>query len=355
MPRNLIHYIINISKKYHIPIITSLLARDYMSYDENMNFGFLGGAYGMRIANLLATKKTDLLRCLGISLGYRQTGNREQFSLNKTIFRIDIEKYKNNRHMKGEIYYQIPLEEFIPLMNTITIPDFKEWYEVARNCRIIIKEFDYSNTYSLPNNIIEKISDYFESNSVCCVDVGQHMMWAAHSVHIRSNQRLLFSGGHGAMGYSLPAAIGACIHNKKRTFCICGDGSLQMNIQELQWVYREKLPVKIIVFNNRALGMIRFLQKDYFDNRFEGTSFNYNYESCVFYNVAKGFNIRAAQIYRLDEIEEYEEYLKDELPFLLEIVLSEDTNAYPKTYLGEKVYNQRPYLEKDVLQKLVEM
>ena len=88
------------------------------------------------------------------------------------------------------------------------------------------------------------------------MDGGQHMVWSYQSFHNQQGQKTLFSGGHGAMGYALPAAIGAYYATGKPVACICGDGAFQMNIQELQWVKRENIPVKMIVMNNEALGMM---------------------------------------------------------------------------------------------------
>ena len=166
---------------------------------------------------------------------------------------------------------------------------------------------------------------------------------------------MLFSGGHGAMGYALPAAIGAYYAIGKPVACICGDGAFQMNIQELQWVKRENIPVKMIVMNNEALGMIRHLQRDYFDCVFADTSDGSGFSSCAFADVAKAYGIPSKRIQR-EEVEDASgEFLEQNGPGLLEIMLENGTYAYPKTCLGEPIHNQQPYIPKQIFDELMEI
>ena len=130
-------------------------------------------------------------------------------------------------------------------------------------------------------------------------DVGQHMMWMAQSFNLKSGQKLLFSGGHGAMGYALPAAIGAYYGNGNPCLCVSGDGSFQMNIQELQWIVRENIPIKIVVMNNKCLGMIRLVQEDYIESRYEGVSEGNNYAACDFVKVAQAFHLKELLTWKL--------------------------------------------------------
>lgn len=155
------------------------------------------------------------------------------------------------------------------------------------------------------------------------------------------------------MGYALPAAIGAHYATGRPVACICGDGAFQMNIQELQWVKRENIPVKMIVMNNGALGMIRHLQRDYFDCLFAGTTDGCGFSSCDFRKVALGYGIQAERVWCDQAPETASEFLKGEGPMLLEITMEHGTFAYPKTCLGEPIHNQQPYAPKEVYERLL--
>ena len=180
-------------------------------------------------------------------------------------------------------------------------------------------------------------------------------MWVGQSLAVKKGQRILFSGGHGAMGYALPAAIGAYYYTGKPSFLIAGDGSFQMNIQELQWVAREHLPIKMFVLNNHVLGMIRFQQNDYFEGRYGGAARGFDYTPCDFVKVAQGYGIRSFQITDPDELDRLQDEMHSPDPVLIEIMLPDDTSAVPKTFLGKPVYNQRPYIPEDKLEWLIQL
>lgn len=349
-------YILNFARELKIPIVTSLLARDMMLCDEEVNFGYIGAAYGMRIANLMSYK-ADLLICLGISLCSRQIGtNKEKFAPNAEVFRIDIELPENNRKIKeNEKYYIMDVNYFIKhlyhIQNKIT--PFLEWFSVASECRKKLSIFDDEVLKDEANVYVKIISDMINEESVISCDVGQHMMWVAQSFLLKKKQRLLFSGGHGAMGFALPAAIGAYYVLNRVTYCISGDGAFQMNIQELQWIVRENLPIKIIIFNNRALGMIRFLQNDYFDGRFEGTTTEGNYKPCDFFKVGKAYGLCTYKVETPFQLVCLGDALINDKPTLIEVILPDNTNAFPKTFLGDEFYNQRPYLPDNLLIELL--
>ena len=147
----------------------------------------------------------------------------------------------------------------------------------------------------------------------------------------------------------------AILATGKPVACICGDGAFQMNIQELQWVKRENIPVKMIVMNNEALGMIRHLQRDYFDCVYADTSDGSGFSSCNFSDVAQAYKIPAKRI-QGEDVEKYAgKFLEQNGPELLEIMLEHGTYAYPKTCLGEPIHNQQPYIPKPIFDELMEL
>ena len=173
------------------------------------------------------------------------------------------------------------------------IGSYEEWLAVCQKIRKELWKVDDETPQRYPNRMIAYLSDQLSDTGAVAVDVGQHMVWSYQSFHNQQGQKTLFSGGHGAMGYALPAAIGAYYATGKPVACICGDGAFQMNIQELQWVKRENIPVKMIVMNNEALGMIRHLQRDYFDCVYADTSDGSGFSSCDFTDVAQAYGIPA--------------------------------------------------------------
>lgn len=348
--------ILDCARRHSIPVVTSLLGKDLVVNDDEVCFGYVGGAYGVRSANLITAKKADLLVCFGVSLVTRQTGTKvELFAPEATVIRFDIDPHSFEREVgKTSKNYCIDVRDVSPILSKLELKRFDDWFEVCCKCREVLTSFDDSLPERIPNKLIASISRYIPNNAVIATDVGQHMMWVAQSMPVKEGQRFLFSGGHGAMGYALPAAIGASYAPSfNSVFCVAGDGSFQMNLQELEWVAREQLPLKIVVLNNHALGMVRVQQKMYFNNEFEGTSVNYHYSVGSLSSIIRAYGIRAVDANLNTDFSAYKEQLSDDMPFALVIELPEDSFAYPKTILGNPIYNQSPFVPEDILNELI--
>jgi acetolactate synthase-1/2/3 large subunit len=173
------------------------------------------------------------------------------------------------------------------------------------------------------------------------------------SYNVRDNQRLLFSGGHGAMGFALPSAIGAYYKDCKPTVAVCGDGAFQMNIQELQWVKRENLPVTMIVLNNESLGLIQQQQDDFFQGNHFGSTAEGGYDTPSFKNIAEAYGIKAYSASSVQELEQVLGAIDKTSPALVEVHLDIKSKAYPKTYFGEEMYNQKPYIDKGLMDEIL--
>ena len=355
--------LLRFARERQIPVITSVLAKSVLSYDHPLNFGCIGGAYGHRYANMIANAKSDLILCFGISMCTRQIGTKvHEFAKNARIIRVDIDPYnlKRDIHEDGvnEVKLQAETGAVIRCLSekgSSVKKEFGDWLEICREIKENLQAVDDQTPERYTNRMIADFSDMLQDTSAIAVDVGQHMVWSYQSFKNREGQKLLFSGGHGAMGYGLPAAIGAYYATGRPVVCICGDGAFQMNIQELEWVKRENLPVKMLIMNNEALGMIRHLQRDYFDCLFAGTTDGCGFASCNFSKVADAYGIPSKRMW-CDEIKETApEFLEKEGPGLLEIMLEHGTYAYPKTCLGEPIHNQQPYAPKEVYEKLMSL
>ena len=353
--------LIRFARSRQIPIITSVLAKSVLAYDDPQNFGCIGGAYGHRYANMIANAKSDLLLCFGISLCTRQIGTKvNEFAKGAKIIRVDLDPYnlQRNIHENGENEIKILAETGTLIQALDKVPcreqeGISDWMVVCSEIRENLQAVDDALPERYPNRMIGELSDMLKDTGAIAVDVGQHMVWSYQSFKNREGQKLLFSGGHGAMGYALPAAIGAYYATGKPTACICGDGAFQMNIQELEWVKRENLPVKIMVMNNEALGMIRHLQRDYFDCLFAGTTDGCGFASCDFSKVAAAYGIPSCRMHCEDVKEEALQFMEGPGPKLLEVMLEHGTFAYPKTCLGEPIHNQQPYAPKSVYDHLM--
>ncbi|MCB5388123.1 thiamine pyrophosphate-binding protein [Blautia glucerasea] len=367
-----------LARQWKLPVITSVLEMSALPWDDPLNFGCIGGAYGHRYANMIANAKSDLLICLGISLCTRQIGTKvHEFAKNAKIIRVDIDQYNLQRNIHengmGEMKFCADAAEVIRLLaesaenakcardfakkyDNPAIYDFSDWLAVCKDIRTSLRAVDDATPERYPNRMIAALSDALTDTAAVAVDVGQHMVWSYQSFHNQKDQKLLFSGGHGAMGYALPAAIGAYYATGKPVACICGDGAFQMNIQELEWVRRENLPITMMVMNNHALGMIRHLQRDYFGQVYADTSEGSGFSSCSFAEVAKAYGISSVCMEAGQAAEKASTFLQGtQAPKLLEIRMEPGTFAYPKTCLGEPIHNQQPYIPKDVYERLLNL
>lgn len=336
-------------KKTQIPVITTLLGLDTVSYDNSQRVGFIG-SYGNRWANI-AFGECDLLIVLGSRLDIRQTGADTKFIENRKIYHIDCEKGEINNRVKGCKAIIADLKTFFKEFGKYAINEsfvFKEeWINQIndlKNSWPDTKELDVKGIN--PNIFMHSLSNKSQKAKAYLADVGSHQMWAAQSLELYHDQQFLTSGGMGAMGFSLPAGIGASIAlNKEPVIVIIGDGCMQINIQELQTIVRNKLPVKIVVMNNKTLGMIRQFQDSYFESRYQSTY--WGYDAPDFAKVAIAYGIEAKTIENSNEIEEAVDWFwsveNEDKPQLLQVMIDPHTNTYPKIAFGRPITEMEPF------------
>ena len=340
---------------FGIPIVTSMIAVDLNSYTKP-NFGFIG-VYGNRVANII-TSQCDLLITLGSRLDCRQTGaDLSEFAPKAKLIRVDIDSAElTNRIKNEELQICADLKDFlIALLLEFTqlSLSFNEWMEKCIKIISELRGFDFTEG----NLAVLKLSELIPAESIITTDVGQNQVWVAQSFHVQTKQRILFSGGYGSMGYSLPCAIGAAITDtSKNIYCFAGDGGFQMNIQELHMVYRLGLPIKIFIFNNQSLGMIRHFQEMYFDSKYSFTVRNEGYSSPCFTNIGQAYNIDSMLIDDIDNLPpQFYELLNSNKPALFEICISDRTYVYPKLEFGQPAYNQSPNLPEDIYKTIMQI
>lgn len=336
----------------NIPYMTSMISFDVLG-NHPLFFGFLG-ASGKRYANFIAAK-SDLIISVGSRLDIRQVGiNRANFAPDADIIRVDIDEGELEYKLHEDEYgFCMDAEDALRIMGSLSLEkDYSHWLSICNTIREKLAAFDMY----MPNILMRDISKLVQGNTIVTTDVGQNQVWTAQWFEIKNDQRVLFSGGMGSMGHALPAAIGAHFGSGGRTaVAICGDGGMQMNIQELQFIARDQLPVKIIVFNNNALGMIRHFQETYFDGRYFQTRPEGGFSSPSFSRIAEAYGIRGMEINSIEEIERCRDLLSDDAPALIEIKISGNTYEYPKLKFGNPNQDQEPAMDRELFEELMNL
>ena len=331
--------------------VASLKGSEKIIKTEN----YLGmiGAYGTRAANF-AVQECDLLIVIGSRLDVRQTGsNYKDFARKATIYQIDIDEHQlNNRviadkslHMDCHAFYKkFVLFKFDLFINA-------EWGELLTNKKHQTQVNEYSEFEFNPFDIFNLINQKFKGVPIQYVcDVGNNQMWAAHSIQLDSHQKIHHSGGLGAMGFSIPTSLGAQLASADPVVCFSGDGGAHLNIQELDIIAREQLPILVIIFNNNSLGMVKNFQDMYFEGRNQSTF--WPAYSCDFIKIAEGYNIKSTKIENIDQLSTaIEAFIQNRSPFFLEINIEAVKECRPRLSFGDTLDQQSPHIKPSIKDK----
>lgn len=335
-----------------IPVVHSLMAVDLLPAQHPCRVGMIG-TYGNRWANL-ALMRSEVLLVVGSRLDIRQTGSRtDAFKGDRTIFHVDCEAGEINNRVIGCRSIVAELSDFLPdlasalssLKSAGVAADRSPWLSEIDSLREQWPETaELANCRGInPNTFVHQLSRGSRDAAVYVADVGQHQMWAAQSLELEPQQRFLTSGGMGSMGFSLPASIGAALSvSGQPVVVIAGDGGFQCNIQELETIAHLKLPVKVVVMNNRCHGMVRQFQESYFDARYQSTYWGYSAPN--FANIATAYGICAHTISNPDEVEGALRWLWEDAsrPQLLQVMIDTLCNVYPKIAFGQPMSEMEP-------------
>jgi len=335
---NSIELLQQFSEKYNIPYVSSLMGLDSVNHNDEKYFGFIG-SYGNRWANQ-AMQKSDLLIALGSRMDVRQTGNNvSRFTNGKQIIRVDIDENELSGRINADFKIKSTISDFLKKMLEIDISrrsnDFINEIALLRKTRP--QEVENSKSIGFnPNTIVSQIPSMFPQTKGYIVDVGQHQMWAAQSLPMNFGQRFITSGGLGAMGFSIPASLGAASVDKSRWVVIVGDGCLQLSSAELQTLIHYEVPIAICLFNNHQHGMVAQFQEENMSSRFVGTRQGY---SCPdFIKLAEVYGFK--KTYRVTTFAEYDSIVKESSswgmqPVFIEFVISQDSKALPKMSIDD--------------------
>jgi len=328
------------AQKTNIPILTTMNGVDLAQ--DDLHIGFIG-THGNRIANMIINE-CDLIVSIGARLGIRQVGQfNEKFAPNADLVRCDIDEYELSRNIKvKEKKYHTDARDFLRMIMDEDVSDYSQWKSKCVEAKRFLSDFDKQ----FGNLVIEKISSLLPENPNISVDVGMHQCWCAQSLVLKGYEgRIHISGGYGTMGCGLPFAIGSCIaEGKKNVYCIVGDGGMQMNIQELETIRRESLPIKIFIINNRVLGKISETQHLNHNDRFANTTESSGYSVPHFEKIAEAYGIRSIALNSYKNLDAYSDWLIDQEACLIDIPVPENSLLTPKIQFETGMIN--PPLDK---------
>ena len=323
---NAVELVHSFVERTNIPLLTTMNGVDLAP--DKYHIGFIG-THGNRIANMILNE-CDLIISIGARLGIRQVGRyTANFAPHADLVRVDIDESELGRNIKpNERKYQMDARDFMQILMEEEVGDYSAWKEKCLAAKALLEEHDKQEG----NRAIEKIGTYLPENAQVSVDVGMNQCWCAQSLVLKGHEgRILISGGYGTMGCALPFAIGASISKQKGVvYCISGDGGMQMNIQELETITRERLPIKMFVLNNRVLGKISETQHFNHGDRFANTAASGGYSVPDFKKIAEAYGIKAAALASYDGLDQYQGWFTDNEPCLFDISLPETSFLTPK-------------------------
>jgi acetolactate synthase-1/2/3 large subunit len=330
-----------------VPVANSLQAVDALPYQHPLRIGLIG-TYGNRWVNL-AVGRSDLILVLGSRLDIRQTGSAiSAFQAGRTIYHVDIDEGEINNRLQGCKPFIAHLRPFLTgLVDAASKMQWKSRTDWVSEIDKLRKKWPDTLEVQAPginpNVFMHELSRTSKSATVFAVDVGNHQMWAAQSLELNKHQRFITSGGMGAMGFALPAAIGASFATGMPVVMIAGDGGMQLNIQELETVAQHHLPIKMVVLNNQSLGMVRQFQQSYFQERYPATCWGYSAPD--FSEVARAYRIDSFTVsdVRMLPVAFEKMWANPKDPFLLQVFVDVSANAYPKIAFGHPMTEMEPF------------
>ncbi|MBI5598138.1 MAG: biosynthetic-type acetolactate synthase large subunit [Deltaproteobacteria bacterium] len=333
-----------LARKLDIPVTTTLMGLGGFPGTDPLFMGMLG-MHGTYAANMAVTN-TDCLIAVGARFDDRVAGNIDEFAPYAKIIHIDIDPTSISKNVAVDIPIvgdvKSVLREFLKLPRAATgLKAFKkgvtDWHgqisEWRRTHTLTVKQ-DMKGRIK-PQYVIERIYKITGGDAVISTEVGQNQMWTSQFFRFASPRTLLTSGGLGTMGYGFPAAIGAQVAFPDKTVIdIAGDGSIQMNIQEMATAVQEKLPVKVAILNNRFLGMVRQWQEFFYDKRYSYTCIGNRPDFVKLAEAYGAVGLRATKPSEVDGVIKKALKVKDR-PVLMDFVVDAAENVYPMVPSGQ--------------------
>jgi len=326
--------------KTKIPTAVTLLGKSAIREDNPFYVGMVG-MHGNYAPNVL-TNEADLIIAAGMRFDDRVTGDISRYAKNARIIHIDIDEAELNKNVETDLAIHADIKDFFKQITPkvhIQVEDewrkkFKDLREIE-NAKVIKKECSPVHGKLRAGEVINMLSEKTRSDAIVVTDVGQNQMMGARYFQFAHPNSLITSGGLGTMGFGLPAAVGAQVGQTDKTVLLfTGDGGFQMTSQELGTIFQHNLPVKIVIFNNNFLGMVRQWQQLFNEKRYAETEM----PTPDFPLLAKAYGIESNLVTERKDLDKsLDEMLKHEGPYLLEIKIEKEANVFPMIYPGQAV------------------
>ncbi len=334
--------LLELAETLQAPVTTTLMGMASFPTRHPLSLGMLG-MHGTYYANMAVTN-SDLLIALGARFDDRVTGKISTFAPHAKIIHVDVDPTSIKKNVRVDLPIVGDLRDVLQKMNkklaehkdetALAKETLKSWHEEIAAWRSEQPmKYRSSKTEIKPQFVIEKLRELSDDDAIITTEVGQHQMWTAQFFDFTQPRTFLTSGGLGTMGYGLPAALGAqAAFPERQVIDISGDGSFQMNSQELATLVQYRLPVKIVILNNNFLGMVRQWQQLFFDKRYSETCMELPID---FIKLAEAYGANGL---RASKPEEVEEVIKQALaipgPVIMEFKVSREENVMPMVPAG---------------------
>ncbi len=348
-------------RRLSIPIVTTWSGVDLIDHSNKNYIGNIG-VYGSRAANF-TIQNSDLILSLGSRLDTRVTGGvPKNFARNAKKIVVDIDKNELKKKRGLHIDYKINLnvKYFLEELNKISFKKIskEQWTKkclVWRSKYPIVSNSYYKNKkFVNPYVFIEYLSKKLKKKDIIIADDGGHLTWTLQAFKIKYGQKLFSAFGNSPMGYALPASIGASIANKNsRIICVDGDGSLQINLQELHTIDKLKIPIKIFVLNNDGYGIIKQFQELYLEKRYEASGKGVSNPN--FKKIAKAFNINYNLIRNHNNLSKIPKILESRCSEIIEVKINKSQKIIPKLQFGNPIEDMSPLLPREEFWKNMEV
>ena len=330
-----------------IPVITTIMGKGALPTNHPLYVGNLG-IHGSYAANT-AISECDVLFSIGVRFNDRITGKVSEFAKKATIIHVDIDPASISRNIVVDIPIVADAKNaIVALLEKAPKYDFADWKKQIDSWKAEhpIYSIDGAKSKVTPYSIIQEINRVFE-DAVITTDVGQNQLWTTQFLELTDKKQMLTSGGLGTMGYGLPAAIGAKIGNpNKDVIAICGDGGIQMNIQEMATAVVYELPIIICILNNGYLGNVRQWQEMFYKKRYSCTCLRYRKSCAAFCNtpsaccpdyipdfvqLTESYGAKAFRVQRPEDIKTTLEEAKGtkKVPTVIEFIIDPEENVLP--------------------------
>ncbi|MEQ2638628.1 biosynthetic-type acetolactate synthase large subunit [Paratractidigestivibacter faecalis] len=333
-----------LAERMQIPVVTTLMGKGAMRCSNPLNLGPVG-MHGSKYANMAVTE-CDLLIAVGARFSDRVTGKVSEFAPHAKVIHIDIDPAEIGKIINPVVPIVGDAKGVLAAINErLSKADAQSidraWVEDVFSWRkrwpFYTSDFsDYPNAIA-PEVVLHKLSQKLDPEaSIVTTEVGQHQMWAHQNIHREHARTFISSGGLGTMGFGFPAAIGAKIGcPESEVVCVAGDGSFQMNSQEMATAKINDVPVKVLIIDNRALGMVHQWQSLFYNKRYSFTELADNPD---FVKLADAYGWRARRVEKPEDLDAaLDEMLASKEPFLLDVMIPRDQTVYPMVAPGAPI------------------